>query len=76
MKGFVNFVVYPIENPGRESELPCRCREYRKDVRLPKSDFAMHQLRSSKVNDVMPYLDSERFAEVVNGHLNEMEDSE
>ena len=36
----------------------------------------MHQLRSSKVNDVMPYLDSERFAEVVNGHLNEMEDSE
>ena len=26
--------------------------------------------------DVMPYLDSERFAEVVNGHLNEMEDSE
>ena len=46
------------------------------DTYPSKSDFAMHQLRSSKVNDVLPYLDSERFAEVVNGHLNEMGDSE
>jgi len=41
----------------------------------PKPDFVMHQLQSSKVEAVMPYLDSERFAEVVLSYLKEMEDS-
>ena len=35
----------------------------------PKADFAMHQLGSSKVSEVMARLDSERFADVVNGYL-------
>jgi hypothetical protein len=37
----------------------------------PKPDFAMHQLGSSRVNKVMPRLDSQRFAEVVNSYLTE-----
>ncbi len=38
----------------------------------PKPDFAMHQLRSSKVEDVIPYLDSKRFTEVVTNYLEEL----
>ena len=41
----------------------------------PKPDFAMHQLGSSRVNEVMPRLNSEVFAEVVNGYLAELEAS-
>ncbi len=38
----------------------------------PKPDFAMQQLGSSKANEVMPRLDTERFAEIVNGYLAEL----
>ena len=38
-----------------------------------KPDFAMHQLNSSKAEDVMPRLDSEVFAEVVNSYLADLE---
>jgi hypothetical protein len=38
----------------------------------PKPDFAMHQL-GSRVDEVMPRLDSREFAKVVNGYLAEME---
>ena len=40
----------------------------------PKPDFAMQQLRSRRVNKLIPRLDSEKFAEVVNGYLNDMEE--
>jgi hypothetical protein len=39
----------------------------------PKPDFAMHQLGSGRINEVMPRLDSEVFADVVNGYLGEKE---
>ena len=39
----------------------------------PKPDFAMHQLGSRKVNKIMQRLESKRFAEVVNGYLEELE---
>ena len=42
------------------------------DTYPPKPDFAMHQLRSSKAEDIMPYLDSKRFASVVTNYLEEM----
>ena len=38
----------------------------------PKPDFAMHQLGSSRVNNVMPRLDSKEFARVVNRYLGEI----
>lgn len=38
----------------------------------PAPDFAMHQLSSSKIQALMPRLDSKRFAEVVNGYLAEL----
>lgn len=39
----------------------------------PEPDFAMHQLRASRADERMPRLDSEVFAEVVNGYLRELE---
>ena len=42
------------------------------DTIPPKPDFAMHQLGSSRVNEVMPRLDSEEFSAVVNGYLGEL----
>ncbi len=42
----------------------------------PEPDFAMHQLGSRRVNEVMPRLDSKRFADVVTGYLEPMEDSQ
>ena len=45
------------------------------DTYPPKPDFVMHQLRSNKLNGVMPYLDSKRFAEIVNSKLDKIEES-
>ncbi len=38
----------------------------------PKPDLAMQQLNAKQARDVMPRLDSKRFAEVVNGYLKEL----
>lgn len=41
----------------------------------PEPDFAMQQLRSSRVDELIPRLDSERFADGVNDYFTELERS-
>lgn len=38
----------------------------------PSPDFAMHQIGSRRVSQVMPRLDSKEFARVVEGYLDEL----